>query len=137
MQAFLKALPPNKNTDAPIRVVDVGGYKLGVYGVFRSKSILKQGANLHETKVSEIYYILDGAGVLVTGGTLTPPITKATFGFGVNESADSIEGGFSRRVSKGDIVIIPGGVAHWWSSIESDLTHLIYRPDPEGKQPLK
>ena len=37
IQAFLKALPRDRVSDLPIRVVDVGGYKVGVYGVFRPK----------------------------------------------------------------------------------------------------
>jgi mannose-6-phosphate isomerase-like protein (cupin superfamily) len=136
VQAFLKQLPPGKISDSPIRVVDVGGYKVGIYGVFRPKGP-SQGAVVHETKVSEVYYMLDGVGTLVTGGTLKPPVARTTGSFGVNLGSDSIEGGVSRRFAKGDMVIIPGGLPHWWSSLESDLTYLIVRPDPEGKQPLK
>ena len=91
VQAFLKQLPPDKITDSPIRVVDAGGYKVGIYGVFRPKSITAQGAVVHETKVSEIYYMLDGAGTLVTGGTLKAPITRTNGSFGVNLGADSVD----------------------------------------------
>ena len=69
IDTFLKALPAGKVSDNPIRVVDVGGYHVGVYGVYRPKSI-KQEANIHMTKVTEVYYILDGSATLVTGGTI-------------------------------------------------------------------
>ena len=35
MQAFLAALPRNAISDLPVRVADVGGYRVGVFGVFR------------------------------------------------------------------------------------------------------
>src|SRR4051812_16023187 len=73
IQAFLKALPPDAVNDKPIRVVDVGGYHVAVYGVLRPKSVPAQEANLHQTKTSEIYYILEGGGTLVTGGTMVNP----------------------------------------------------------------
>ena len=49
IQAFIKALPRDAVSDRPIRVVDVGGYKIGTYGVFRPKSSTQE-AILHQTK---------------------------------------------------------------------------------------
>lgn len=134
IEAFINALPRNKVSDNPIRIVDVGGYHVGVYGVFRPKTI-KQESNLHQTKVCEIYYILDGSATLVTGGTIPdahPMAPRST-----NLQGTRIEGGKSRRVSKGDVIIIPGHTPHWFSSQEGNLSYLIFRPDPEGKLPLK
>jgi hypothetical protein len=54
-----------------------------------------------------------------------------------NHRGSGIDGGTSRRVVAGDVVIIPGKVPHWWSSLDSDIRYLIYRPDPEGLQPVK
>ena len=51
--------------------------------------------------------------------------------------SNGIEGGVSRRLSKGDVVIIPGGVPHGWASAEGDITYLIVRSDPEKKIALK
>ena len=134
IQAFLKALPRDRISDLPIRVTDVGGYKVGVYGVFRPKDS-KQDANVHETKISEVYYILEGSATLVTGGTLIKPRHVAPPS--TNIRGDGVEGGVSRHVSKGDMIIIPGYLPHWWSKMDSDLVYLITRPDPEGKTPLK
>ena len=74
--------------------------------------------------------MLRGAGTLVTGGEIeeaTPlePPSRSIVG-------PSIRGGDSRRLAVGDVVIIPAAVPHWWSEIESDVTYLIYRPDPES-----
>lgn len=136
VQTFIKQLPPTAISDRPIRVVDVGGYKVGVYGVFRPKAV-KQDAVLHETRVSEVYQMLEGAGTLVTGGSLVDPDKGSVGGVGKTFRGSRIEGGVARRVAKGDIVIIPGGTPHWWSALEGDITYLIIRPDPEGRQTLK
>ncbi len=68
IQAFISALPKDTVSDMPIRVVDAGGYHVAVYGVLRPK--FQQKAVVHNTKVTEIYYILSGKGTLVTGGTV-------------------------------------------------------------------
>src|SRR5580698_1818097 len=112
IQSFISALPPNAVSDKPIRIVDVGGYHVGVYGVLRPKTV-KQAANLHETKVTEIYYILDGNATLVTGGTLPDP--KPMTPTSTTYQSGKIDGGVSRKVSKGDVVIIPGRTPHWFS----------------------
>ena len=44
-----------------------------------------------------------------------------------------IEGGVTRRVTVGDVIVIPGRTPHWWSSLESDIRYMIIRPDPENR----
>ena len=51
--------------------------------------------------------------------------------------SSGIEGGIARRVSNGDVVIIPGGVPHSWRSLEANITYLIIRADPDNQIPLK
>jgi len=138
VQAFIKDAPRDRNSDRPIRVIDVGGYRVGVFGVFRPKDT-PSSATLHQTNVTETYYMLDGAGVLVTGGTLRKPLTprQSNLGNWTDNGSDGIEGGVSRRLTKGDVVIIPGGVPHGWASLEGDITYLIVRSDPDKKLPLK
>lgn len=131
VNAFIDALPKDAISDLPIRIVDVGGSRVGVYGVFRPKS-LPGDAIAHITKTSETYYMLEGAGVLVTGGviagTKAPPAGRTA-----GPRGERIDGGVTRRVTKGDIIVIPGGTPHWWSSLESDIRYLIIRSDPEGR----
>jgi len=138
VQAFIKDAPKDRNSDRPMRVVDTGGYRVGIFGVFRPKSA-PPNATVHQTKVSEVYYMLEGAGTLVTGGTLKKPATprQSTLGNWTDVASTGIEGGVSRRIAKGDIVIIPGGVPHGWASTESDITYLIVRPDPDNKLEVK
>ena len=138
IEAFLDALPADRISDLPIRVADVGGYKVGLYGVFRPRS-LAGNAIRHQTSVTEIYYMLAGSGTLVTDGVIvdesstgnSPNTGRPNFG------GSRIEGGTSRRVVPGDVIIIPGNVPHWWSSLDSDIRYLIYRPDPDGLQTVR
>jgi mannose-6-phosphate isomerase-like protein (cupin superfamily) len=138
VQAFLKDAPRDRNSDRPIRVIDAGGYRVGVFGVFRPKGT-PPNATVHQTNVAEVYYVLDGAGMLVTGGALKKPATPrpSTLGKWTDVASEGIEGGTSRRVTKGDVIIIPGGVPHGWASTEGDVTYLIVRPDPDNKLALK
>jgi len=96
---------------------------------------MAQEANLHQTKVTEIYYILDGSATLVTGGTLPDP--KPLRAGSTTLQSKRIDGGVSRKVGKGDVIIIPGRTPHWFSSQEGNLRYLIFRPDPENTLPLK
>jgi mannose-6-phosphate isomerase-like protein (cupin superfamily) len=138
VRAFLKDAPTGENSDRPIRVVDAGGYRVGVYAAFRLKNS-PTSANIHQTHVAEIYFVLEGAGVLVTGGTLRKPLNPhpSAIGSWTDLGSSGIDGGVSRRVAKGDVVIIPGGTPHMWLSQEGDLTYLIVRPDPGAAIPLK
>jgi mannose-6-phosphate isomerase-like protein (cupin superfamily) len=135
VRAFLEALPKDVITDAPIRTVDVGGYRVGVFGVFRPKTD-PGDAIAHEVRTTEIYYILEGGGTLVTGGTITG-IKPPPPGRSPGPRGDRIDGGVTRHVAKGDIIIIPGRTPHWWSSLDGDINYLIYRPDPDNRLGLK
>jgi quercetin dioxygenase-like cupin family protein len=138
VQEFLKGSPRDRNTDRPVRVVDVGGYHVGIFGVFRPKGGPPNGV-IHQTNVTEVYYVLGGTGTLVTGGKLKNPAAPKKSGLGDwdDVAGDGIEGGVSRKVAKGDVIIIPGGVAHGFSSTDTDVTYVIVRPDPDKKLPLK
>jgi quercetin dioxygenase-like cupin family protein len=48
-----------------------------------------------------------------------------------------IEGGTSRHVVPGDVIITPGRTPHLWGHIESDMQSLVIRPDPDSTLPLK
>jgi mannose-6-phosphate isomerase-like protein (cupin superfamily) len=135
MAAFLKALPPNEINDLPVRVVDVGGYHVGVFGVFRPKTD-PGDAIAHETRTSEEYFILEGGGTLVTGGKIVNP-RPVPANRSPGPRGEKIEGGVTRHVSKGDMIIIPGRTPHWWSSLDGDLNYMIIRPDPDGRIKLK
>ena len=58
-------------------------------------------------------------------------------GRGSRPRGEKIEGGVSRRVTVGDVIVIPGRTPHWWSSLEGDIRYMIVRADPVGTMTLK
>jgi len=128
--------------DTPIRTVDAGGHNVGVGLVYRLSPA--QGGSASHDKVTEVYYIIEGAGTLVTGGKLVDPERRTSAqetvaqinGPGV--SGARIQSGVSRRIAKGDVVIIPAGTPHWWSAVEAPtLSYVVVRVDPARVVTLK
>ena len=131
------------NNDRSIRVVDAGGHNVGIGVVYRLAPA-SQGVSASHDKVTEVYYMLEGAGTLVTGGKLVNPkrresaneIVAQVNGPGV--SGTSIEGGVIRRIKAGDMVIIPAGTPHWWSEIEGkSMKYVVVTVDPSQVIALK
>ena len=135
IRAFIDALPRDVVSDRAIRVVEVtGDYRVGVYGVFRPRAV-GGDANLHRVNTTEIYYMLSGTATLVTGGTMVDAYQPESSPTSLR--APRIEGGVSRRLAPGDVVVIPGHTPHWWSSLDSDIEYLIFRPDPDNRLGLR
>ena len=53
--------------DQPLRVIDAGGYNLGVAVIRRTKP---EAQSLVHDRITEVYHVLEGTGTLLTGGTL-------------------------------------------------------------------
>ena len=134
IQAFIAKMAPDRIADSPIRAVDVGGYRVGVFAVVRPKDS-PQDAIYHDTNMTEILYILQGSATLITGGTI--PDARPPARPGGNYTGTRIDGGTSRHVVPGDVIITPGRTPHLWQKIESDMSYLVFRPDPDGTLPLR
>jgi hypothetical protein len=134
----LKGLNSTSATDQPLGAIDAGSANIGVFVVHRPQES-DQGCTIeHDTLVNDqttsIFIVLDGAGTLVTGGKLTkpsplPPEDPDLKLLGNGSRGSGIEHGESRRISKGDMVIIPAGVPHGFSAIEKFITYEVIRVD--------
>jgi glc operon protein GlcG len=79
-------------------------------------------AEIH-TRDTDIVYVLEGAATLVTGGKAIRPKTV-----GPEEvRGDAIEGGQVRHIVKGDVVVIPNGVPHWFKEVSSPLLYYVVK----------
>jgi len=129
------------NPQPNIHVVDAGGYNVAVGAIHRPQS--PPGVAAVHFRVSEVYHVLDGAATLVTGGKLinakARPADSESVKFedGPGESGSGIEGGASQRIKPGDIVVIPAGMPHWFSSIEGSISYLVIRVDPNRLLPVR
>jgi mannose-6-phosphate isomerase-like protein (cupin superfamily) len=89
---------------------------------------VKAPASVHERE-AEMFYVVEGAGTLVTGGTLRDE--KRTNAENLTGSA--IDGGTPRRIAKGDWVMVPEKTAHWFSQIEGTIVLMsIHLPHAMG-----
>lgn len=71
-------------------------------------------AEVHDID-TDIFYVFEGTATLVTGGEMVNPRTV-----GPNETrAASTRGGLAKEVSKGDVIVIPRTVPHWFTEVAS------------------
>jgi mannose-6-phosphate isomerase-like protein (cupin superfamily) len=134
---------PEGGADRQIKVVDVGKLNVGV-GVL-TQNARKTGpgepvAGISHAQVTEVYYVLSGSGVLITGTEIQGPVPLdpasevVKVAVGPSHRA-TFMGGERRNVSAGDVVVIPAGVLHGWVEIPEQVRYLSIRPDPDRVLP--
>lgn len=118
--AALTRLP----TDRPSSAVRV--FTLAPYNVNVERRLPKpQGASLHDAQ-AELFYVIDGAATLLTGGTLVAPTRTGT-----NVAGTGIEGGVRQTFAKGDFLIVPSGLPHQFVDLTAPVQLMsIYLPNP-------
>ena len=111
--AAIAKLPTDRNGN--VRIFNLAPYNVGV----EHRMPGMQGAAVHDHD-AELFYIIDGAATIVTGGKLVNP-TRPNAN---NSAGTAIEGGVSQALAKGDFIIVPEGVPHWFSEIKGSLTQI-------------
>ena len=142
IQAKLSQPSPTPGIGQPnIRVVDAGGYNVAIGALRREQNAAGVAAKHYQ--VTEVYHVIEGAATLVTGGTMVNPKVRpadsvaVTQEDGPGESGTAIEGGVSRQIKAGEVVVIPAGTPHWFSAIDGSITYLVVRFDPNRILTLK
>jgi uncharacterized protein GlcG (DUF336 family)/mannose-6-phosphate isomerase-like protein (cupin superfamily) len=72
---------------------------------------------------TDIVYVLKGSATLITGGTPVGTKTIAPHEF----RAPTVNGGETRNLVPGDVVIIPNGVPHWFKEVESPFDYYVVK----------
>jgi len=106
--AFAKGVP----------LLEVDGYK-----IHASRRDGPGVAEVHDWE-TDVVYVLDGAATLVTGGTVVDP--KVTEPGQIRGPV--IQGGESRRIVRGDVIVIPAGVPHWFKEVQGPMTYFVVKP---------
>ena len=97
----------------------VDGRNYMVHASHRDKPGL---AEIH-TLDTDIVYVLEGTATFVTGGKAVEAKTIAP-----NEIRGSaIEGGETRKLVKGDVIIVPNGVPHWFKEVSSPFNYYVVK----------
>jgi len=98
------------------------------YMVHASRRDAPGVAEIH-TWETDVIYVLEGSATFVTGGTLVDPKTTEPGQI----RGPSIQGGETRRLAKGDVIIVPNGVPHWFKEVQGPLLYFVVKPiSPAG-----
>ena len=72
---------------------------------------------------TDIVYVLKGSATLITGGTPIGVKTIAPHEF----RAPTVNGGDTRTLVPGDVVIIPNGVPHWFKEVDAPFDYYVVK----------
>lgn len=135
----LEAVNAKPTVDTVLRIAAIEGeYNVGVSLVRRAKVDGRTPPDaISHRAITEVYHVLEGSGILVTGGTIEgetdlpgdSPVVRTLVG--PSSIGSAIAGGTRRRVGPGDVVIIPPNTPHGFSEITSErIAYLLVRIDP-------
>lgn len=111
LQKNLSSSPGGMTTSA---VSNTDQYRINIVHRDRAAGAIAHPGN------TELHYIIEGSGTVVTGGT----IERAASG---EAGAATIKNGVERRITKGDIIIIPPNTPHWYKAVDGKITYLEVR----------
>jgi mannose-6-phosphate isomerase-like protein (cupin superfamily) len=77
---------------------------------------------VHE-KETDVIYVIEGQATFVTGGTLVGGKTTGpgqVLGTGINN-------GQSRKLVKGDVIVVPAGVPHWFKEVPQPISYYVVK----------
>jgi glc operon protein GlcG len=94
----------------------------GSFKIHASRRDAAGMAELHE-RDTDIVHVLEGTATLVTGGTIANGAVTAPGEI----RGSSIEGGTSRQLSAGDVVVVPNGTPHWFKEVKGPLVYFVVK----------
>jgi glc operon protein GlcG len=72
---------------------------------------------------ADVIYVQEGGATFVTGGSVVDPKTVAPEEIRGKE----ISGGETRRLARGDVVIVPAGTPHWFKEVAAPFTYYVVK----------
>jgi glc operon protein GlcG len=92
------------------------------YMVHASRREAPGQAEVH-TKDTDIIYVLSGTATVVTGGESVDPHETAADEF----RGASIRDGEERHLAKGDVLVVPEGVPHWFKEVDGPFLYYVVK----------
>jgi glc operon protein GlcG len=105
--AFVKGMP----------LIEVENYK--VHASHRDAAGM---AEVH-ARDTDIIYVLEGTATFITGGTVVEG--KSTAQDEIRGA--SINGGDTRKIAKGDVIVVPNGTPHWFKEVTSPFNYYVVK----------
>ena len=94
-----------------------------LYKVNASRRDTPGQAEIH-TLATDVIYVVDGSATFVTGGKAIDPKEVAP-----NEiRGRAIEGGEVHQITKGDVVVVPAGLPHWFKEVRGPFLYFVCKP---------
>lgn len=72
---------------------------------------------------ADIIYVLEGTATFVTGGAIVDAKTVAPGEI----RGSSVNGGNTRQLAKGDVIIVPAGTPHWFKEVPGPFTYYVVK----------
>lgn len=74
-------------------------------------------------KETDVIYVMDGEATFITGGAMVGgKVTKPGQHLGT-----SIDGGETHHLTKGDVIVIPAGVPHWFKEVPQSISYYVVK----------
>jgi ankyrin repeat protein/mannose-6-phosphate isomerase-like protein (cupin superfamily) len=74
-------------------------------------------------KETDIFYVVDGEATFITGGTMIGgKLSRADQWLGT-----SIDGGEAHQLKKGDFIVIPAGMPHWFKDVPQSINYYMVK----------
>ena len=105
--AFAKGLPLLINTS---------------YKIQAGRRVMPGNVEVH-TSDTDIFYVTEGSATFVTGGTTEGGKTTAPGEI----RGDKITGGVAHHLTKGDVIVIPAGVPHWFTAVSGTFLYFVVK----------
>ena len=74
-------------------------------------------------KETDVIYVVDGTATFVTGGTMVGGKTTKP---GQLMGSD-IKGGQTHHLSKGDVIVVPAGIPHWFKEVPQSVSYYVVK----------
>ncbi|MGH8751541.1 MAG: cupin domain-containing protein, partial [Burkholderiales bacterium] len=92
------------------------------YKIAASRRTEPGQVEVHEHETDTIY-VLEGGALFVTGGKVVNPKLIAP---GEIRGSDAV-GGEARKLTKGDVVVVPEGVPHWFKEVDGTFLYYVVK----------
>ena len=112
--AFAKGMP----------LIEIENYK-----VHASRREAAGAVEVH-TQDTDVIHVLTGTATFVTGGTMVGGKTVEP----EEIRGTSIDGGDTRELRPGDVIIVPSGTPHWFKVVPAPMTYFVVKVRAAGVQ---
>jgi glc operon protein GlcG len=92
------------------------------YQVHASRRVEPGQAEIH-TRETDVIHVLSGEAIFVTGGKAIDVKQTAPD----EHRGSAIDGGDTRKIVPGDVIIVPAGTPHWFKQVNGELHYYVVK----------